>query len=312
MIDRLINTPEISEIRILSRDEKKQNDLRLKYNNEKLKFFIGDVRDYDSISNIFLGVDYVFHAAALKQVPSCEFFPLEAVKTNILGTSNVIKCAEEKGVKSLVVLSTDKAAYPINAMGMSKALMEKVAIGCARHIKSDLRICVTRYGNVMGSRGSVIPLFLSQIKDGEKLTVTDGSMTRFMMTLEEAVELVLYALENGKNGDLFVQKARSATIFELIKSIELITELKAEIKDIGIRHGEKVYETLVTSEEMLKAEDLGGYYRIPMDNRSLNYEKFYDSNDNLGSVIDFNSNNCDRISVNDLASKILSTNYIEK
>lgn len=310
--DRLLNDSDTQEIRILSRDEKKQHDMRLKYNDERLKFYLGDVRDISSIKKAFTGVDYVFHAAALKQVPSCEFFPLEAVKTNVIGTSNVLTCAVENKIKSAVVLSTDKAAYPINAMGMSKALMEKVAIGEARSNSGETRICVTRYGNVMGSRGSVIPLFLDLLSKDERLTVTDGNMTRFMMTLEEAVDLVLFALESGDNGDLFVQKASSSTIYDLIKALEIVSNRKSQIEIIGLRHGEKMYETLVTSEEMIKAEDLGGYYRIPMDSRSLNYSKYYDGNESLTRLTDFNSDNCSRISVKSLATKILETKYINK
>lgn len=310
--DRLLLESDVEEIRILSRDEKKQHDMRLKYNDERLKFYIGDVRDLSSINKAFLNVDYVFHAAALKQVPSCEFFPLEAVKTNVLGTANVLSCAIEREVKSVVVLSTDKAAYPINAMGMSKALMEKVALGEARSNDSNTRICVTRYGNVMGSRGSVIPLFLDRLVKGEELTITDGSMTRFMMTLEEAVDLVLFALEKGKNGDLFVQKAKSATINELVNSLEVVTEKHAAKKIIGIRHGEKMYETLVTSEEMIKAEDLGEYFRIPMDSRSLNYSKYFVGSGDDKKIEDFNSNNCIKISEVELVEKILNTNYINK
>lgn len=310
--DRLLQDSETHEIRILSRDEKKQHDMRLKYNDERLKFYIGDVRDITSIKRAFIGVDFVFHAAALKQVPSCEFFPLEAVKTNVFGTSNVLTCAIENKVKSAVVLSTDKAAYPINAMGMSKALMEKVAIGEARSNPGETRICVTRYGNVMGSRGSVIPTFMENMSKNEELTVTNGNMTRFMMTLEEAVDLVLFALEFGKNGDLFVQKAGSSTIYDLIQAIEIISEKKAQIKNIGLRHGEKMYETLVTAEEMTIAEDLGEYYRIPMDSRSLNYSKFYNGNEQLNKLEDFNSNNCSRLSVDSLVDKILETKYINK
>jgi len=271
---RYLNT-EIKEIRILSRDEKKQEDMRKFYNNDKLKFYIGDVRDYTSIEGAFIGVDYVFHAAALKQVPSCEFYPIEAVKTNVLGSDNVITACVKNGVKKAIFLSTDKAAYPINAMGMSKALMEKNVIARSRQLRDcDTVLCLTRYGNVMASRGSVIPLFLEQIKLGKPITITNPEMTRFMMTLEDAVDLVMYAFENGNQGDLFVQKAPAATIDVLAKAILDLKKCDLAPVYIGTRHGEKLYEVLVTQEEMTKAVDLGDFYKIPADNRNLNYDRF--------------------------------------
>lgn len=271
---RYLNT-EIKEIRILSRDEKKQEDMRKHYNNDKLKFYIGDVRDYDSIEGAFIGVDYVFHAAALKQVPSCEFYPIEAVKTNVLGSDNVITACVKNGVKKAIFLSTDKAAYPINAMGMSKALMEKNVIARSRQLRDcDTVLCLTRYGNVMASRGSVIPLFLEQIKLRKPITITNPEMTRFMMTLEDAVDLVMYAFENGNQGDLFVQKAPAATIDVLAKAILDLKKCDLAPVYIGTRHGEKLYEVLVTQEEMTKAVDLGDFYKIPADNRNLNYDRF--------------------------------------
>lgn len=271
---RFLNT-DISEIRILSRDEKKQEDMRKLYNNDKLKFYIGDVRDYNSIEGAFIGVDFVFHAAALKQVPSCEFYPIEAVKTNVLGSDNVISACVKNGVKKTIFLSTDKAAYPINAMGMSKAMMEKNVIARSRQLrKNDTVLCLTRYGNVMASRGSVIPLFLDQIQNKKPITITNPDMTRFMMTLEDAVDLVLYAFENGEQGDLFVQKAPAATIDVLAKAVLELKRCDTQPVYIGTRHGEKLYEVLVTQEEMMKAVDLGGFFKIPADNRNLNYDKF--------------------------------------
>ncbi|HAN19353.1 MAG: UDP-glucose 4-epimerase [Bacteroidetes bacterium GWC2_33_15] len=275
VLKRFLNTG-IQEIRIFSRDEKKQDDMRRYYNNSKLKFYIGDVRDANSIHRAIHNVDFVFHAAALKQVPSCEFFPIEAVKTNILGTDNVLQAAELSGVKRVVVLSTDKAAYPINAMGMSKALMEKVMVARSRNNNPAKQVfCGTRYGNVMASRGSVIPLFIEQIKDNKPLTITDPNMTRFMMTLDDAVDLVLYAFEHGKPGDLFVQKAPAATIETLAKALIDLYKSNSKIKIIGTRHGEKLYETLVNREDMVKAEDLENYFRIPADNRDLNYAQYF-------------------------------------
>lgn len=274
-VARLLLNSDIMEIRILSRDEKKQEDMRKYYNDDKLKFYIGDVRDYSSIEGAFIGVDYVFHAAALKQVPSCEFYPIEAVKTNVLGSDNVISACVKNGVKRAIFLSTDKAAYPINAMGMSKAMMEKNVIARSRQLRpSDTVLCLTRYGNVMASRGSVIPLFLDQIQAGKPITITNPDMTRFMMTLEDAVDLVLYAFEHGEQGDLFVQKAPAATIDVLAKAVLDLKKCDIPPVYIGTRHGEKLYEVLVTQEEMTKAVDLGGFFKIPADNRNLNYDKF--------------------------------------
>ena len=274
VVSRFLNSG-IKEIRILSRDEKKQEDMRKLYNNDILKFYIGDVRDYNSIEGAFIGVDYVFHAAALKQVPSCEFYPIEAVKTNVLGSDNVISACVKNGVKKTIFLSTDKAAYPINAMGMSKAMMEKNVIARSRQLRpNDTVLCLTRYGNVMASRGSVIPLFLDQIQAGKPITITNPDMTRFMMTLEDAVDLVLYAFEHGEQGDLFVQKAPAATIDVLGKAVLDLKKCNIPPVYIGTRHGEKLYEVLVTQEEMTKAVDLGNFYKIPADNRNLNYDKF--------------------------------------
>lgn len=301
------------EIRIFSRDEKKQEDMRIKYMNSKLKFYIGDVRDFDSVSNAMVGVDYVFHAAALKQVPSCEFFPLEATKTNVYGTANVIKAAVNNNVKRVVCLSTDKAAYPINAMGISKALMEKVAIAASRNIpEGGPIICVTRYGNVMASRGSVIPLFINQIKSGGNLTVTDPNMTRFLMSLDEAVDLVLYAFKNGNQGDLYVQKSPASTVGDLAEAIKEIYNYDKEIKIIGTRHGEKLYETLLTKEEFVKAEDLEGYYRVPADNRDLNYGKYYvEGNKKISLNDEYHSHNTKRLNIEEIKSKILDLSYVE-
>ena len=276
---RFLNT-DIKEIRILSRDEKKQEDMRKFYNNDKLKFYIGDIRDYNSIEGAFIGVDYVFHAAALKQVPSCEFYPIEAVKTNILGSDNVITACVKNGVKKAIFLSTDKAAYPINAMGMTKAVMEKNVIARSRQLReNDTVLCLTRYGNVMASRGSVIPLFLDQIKNNKPITITNPEMTRFMMTLEDAVDLVLYAFEHGEQGDLFVQKAPAASIDTLAKAILDLKKCNTLPVYIGTRHGEKLYEVLVTQEEMTKAIDLGDFYKIPADNRNLNYDQYIEKGD---------------------------------
>lgn len=306
VLKRFLNS-ELKEIRIFSRDEKKQDDMRKKYNNSKLKFYIGDVRDSHSVLEVMEGVDFVFHAAALKQVPSCEFFPLQAVQTNIIGTANVLDAAIEKKVKKVIVLSTDKAAYPINAMGMSKALMEKVAVAKSRNVgKSGTVICRTRYGNVMASRGSVIPLFLEQIKNGEQLTITNPEMTRFMMTLDDAVELVIYAFEHGKQGDLFVQKAPAATINVLAKAVKELKGSNAQIKHIGTRHGEKLYEVLVTREEMINAENLGGYFRIPADNRDLNYNKYeIHGNEEIDKFSEYNSHNTKRLDVEGMKKLLL-------
>ncbi|MGF7231476.1 polysaccharide biosynthesis protein [Arachidicoccus sp.] len=299
VMQKFLNTDHFSEIRIFSRDEKKQDDMRKRLNNPKVKFYIGNTRDADSVDSAVRGVDYIFHAAALKQVPSCEFFPLEAVKTNILGTENVLNAAEKYGIKRVVVLSTDKAAYPINAMGMSKALMEKLTVAKSRNLDDSKTIfCSTRYGNVMASRGSVIPLFIEQIKAGSPLTLTDPNMTRFMMTLEDAVDLVLYAFEHAQQGDLFVQKAPAATVETLAKALIEMYESKSEIKIIGTRHGEKVYETLVNKEDMLKVEDMGNYYRIPADNRDLNYNQFFsEGNTNAGAIEEYHSHNTHRLDI---------------
>ena len=298
VVNRFLNT-DIKEIRIFSRDEKKQHDMRIQYNNDKLKFYIGDVRNFDSINDAMKGVDYVFHAAALKQVPSCEFYPMEAVRTNVEGTDNVLKAAIQNNIDSVICLSTDKAAYPINAMGISKAMMEKVASAKARILKeAKPTICCTRYGNVMGSRGSVIPLFEEQLESGKELTITDPNMTRFMMTLEDAVDLVLYAFEHGKQGDLFIQKAPAATIETLAKAIGELKGIQPKIRVIGTRHGEKLYETLLTSEEKVKAEDLGGYYRVPMDDRDLNYEKYFEQGVTLCTEIEaYTSHNTQRLNL---------------
>lgn len=298
---------DLKEIRIFSRDEKKQEDMRIKYNNEKIKFYIGDVRDYRSIEDAMDGVDYIFHAAALKQVPSCEFFPVQAVQTNILGTNNVLEAAINHNVKKVIVLSTDKAAYPINAMGMSKALMEKVAVAKGRNLKENQTvICRTRYGNVMASRGSVIPLFCEQIENGKPLTITNPEMTRFMMTLDDAVDLVIYAFEHGEQGDLFVQKAPAATIETLAEAVKELKNSSAPIKHIGSRHGEKLYEVLVTKEEMTNAEDLGNYFRVPADNRNLNYAKYENNGDkNLDIVEEYNSHNTTRLDVEGMKKLLL-------
>lgn len=306
VLKRFLNS-DLKEIRIFSRDEKKQDDMRKKYNNDKLKFYIGDVRDPHSVQEAMKGVDFVFHAAALKQVPSCEFFPLQAVQTNVIGTANVLDAAIEENVKKVIVLSTDKAAYPINAMGMSKALMEKVAVAKGRSVgENGTIICRTRYGNVMASRGSVIPLFLDQISNGEQLTITNPEMTRFMMTLDDAVELVIYAFKHGKQGDLFVQKAPAATIDVLAQAVKELKKSKAQIKNIGTRHGEKLYEVLVTKEEMLNAEDLGGYFRIVADNRDLNYNKYeIHGNKKVEEVEEYNSHNTERLNVDEMKELLL-------
>ena len=298
-LKKAFGNKEFSEIRIFSRDEKKQDDLRKSTNDNRLKFYIGDVRDYSSVSKAVKGVDYIFHAAALKQVPSCEFFPLEAIKTNVLGTENVLLSAETCEVKKVVILSTDKAAYPINAMGMTKALMEKVMVAKSRNLDDSKTIfCGTRYGNVMASRGSVIPLFIDQIKSGKPLTITNPEMTRFMMTLDNAVELVLYAFKNGKQGEMFVQKSPAATVSVLAQALLELYDSKSTIQEIGIRHGEKKYETLVTSEEMLKAVDLGNYYSIASDNRDLNYAPYFSEGSKNGvSSREYNSDNTDRLDV---------------
>jgi UDP-N-acetylglucosamine 4,6-dehydratase/5-epimerase len=301
---------EFKEIRIFSRDEKKQHDIRVMYNNPKVKFYIGDVRRSESIDFAMKGVDYVFQAAALKQVPSCEFFPMEATLTNVLGTNNVINSAIKNGVKKVICLSTDKAAYPINAMGISKALMEKVAIASSRN-NSSTEICVTRYGNVMASRGSVIPHFIDQIKSGKPITITNPEMTRFLMSLEEAVELVLYAFKNGQQGDLFVQKSPASTIKDLAIALKELFSSDNSIKIIGTRHGEKLYETLCTKEEMSKADDLDRFYRVPADNRDLNYGKYFEKGDLESEIEDYNSHNTERLSIKEIKEKLLSIDYVK-
>lgn len=312
VLNRFLHTEHFKEIRIFSRDEKKQDDMRTHLKNSKLKFYIGDVRDYKSVERAMQEVDYVFHAAALKQVPSCEFFPLEATKTNVFGTQNVIEAATANKVQKVICLSTDKAAYPINAMGISKALMEKVAIAASRDIK-DTVVCLTRYGNVMASRGSVIPLFLKQIKEGNPITITDPNMTRFLMSLDDAVELVLYAFENGNQGDLFVNKAPAGTIGDLAKALKELCLADNKINVIGTRHGEKLYETLCTREEMLRAEDMGGFYRIPADNRDLNYAKYFSEGDqDIAMVEDYHSHNTKRLSVEEMKSLFLSIDTIRE
>lgn len=312
VLKRFLNT-DIKEIRIFSRDEKKQDDMRHALQNPKVKFYIGDVRNKRSVDNAMHGVDFIFHAAALKQVPSCEFFPIEAVNTNVLGTQNVLDSAVEHGVKRMIVLSTDKAAYPINAMGISKAMMEKVAIAKARSLGKDAvtTICLTRYGNVMASRGSVIPLFVDQMHAGKDITVTDPNMTRFMMTLDDAVDLVIYAFQHGENGDLFVQKAPAATIEVLAKAIIELYKSNSQVKIIGTRHGEKLYETLVTREEMAKAEDMGNYFRIPADNRDLNYDKYFVEGQEEVSVIDdYHSHNTERLDVEGMKALLMKLDIV--
>lgn len=313
VLERFLYT-DIGEVRIFSRDEKKQDDMRHKYKNDKIKFYIGDVRDYDSIHSAIRGVDYVFSAAALKQVPSCEFYPLEAVKTNVEGTSNTIEAAINCGVKRLIVLSTDKAVYPINAMGMSKAMMEKVMVAKSRNISPELtRMAGTRYGNVMASRGSVIPLFIKQIKANLPMTITDPSMTRFMMSLPQAVELVLFAFNNAIQGDMFVQKAPAATIGDLAEVLQDIFNGKNEIKVIGTRHGEKLYETLLAKEEAVKAIDMGDYYRVPADTRDLNYGLYFDKGDKRVELTDeYNSHNTYRLNKEELKNMLLNLEYVQK
>ena len=312
VLNRFLKTDHFKEIRIFSRDEKKQDDMRTRLNDPKLRFYIGDVRDYNSIEKAMRGVDYVFHAAALKQVPSCEFFPLEAAKTNVFGTQNVIDAAGVNKVKKVICLSTDKAAYPINAMGISKALMEKVAIAASRNL-TDTTVCLTRYGNVMGSRGSVIPLFIDQLKQGKDLTITDPKMTRFLMSLDEAVELVLFAFENGNPGDLFVNKAPASNIGDLAQSLKEILDLNNDVKIIGTRHGEKLYETLCTREEMMKAEDMGDFFRIPADNRSLNYSSYFSKGEKeLSSVEDYNSHNTEQKNIEGIKKLLLKLDFVKQ
>ena len=312
VLKRFLNT-NIKEIRIFSRDEKKQDDMRKSFNNPKIKFYIGDVRNIDSVKTAMRGVDLVFHAAALKQVPSCEFFPMEAVRTNIIGTDNVLQAAIEAGVKKIVCLSTDKAAYPINAMGVSKAMMERVAVARSRDIaESETTICLTRYGNVMASRGSVIPLFVEQVKSGKDLTITNPNMTRFLMNLDEAVDLVLFAFEHGRQGDLFVQKSPASTIADLAQAVKQLFKSNVKITTIGTRHGEKLHETLMTSEEAAKAEDMGNYFRVPADNRDLNYGKYFDDGCKKVSIIEeYTSENTERLDVQGTIDKIMTTSYIQ-
>ncbi|GEM55118.1 UDP-glucose 4-epimerase [Flavobacterium branchiophilum] len=312
VLQRFLLGNRFSEIRILSRDEKKQDDMRRRLNNPKIKFYLGDVRDYNSIINAFRGVDYVFHAAALKQVPSCEFFPMEAFKTNVVGTQNVIQAAAFHNVKKVICLSTDKAAYPINAMGISKAMMEKVAIAESRNLPNTV-VCLTRYGNVMASRGSVIPLFIEQIKNGSDITITDPSMTRFLMSLDDAVDLVLFAFDHGNSGDLFVNKAPSSTVNDLAIALQNIANTQCNIKIIGTRHGEKVYETLCTREEMLKSEDMGDFYRIPADNRDLNYALFFSEGDSkISEINDYNSHNTTLLTISEIEILLKKLPYIKK
>lgn len=314
VLNRFINS-EIKEIRIFSRDEKKQDDMRNRINNPKVKFFIGDVRDIFSIDHAMAGVDYVFHAAALKQVPSCEFFPMQAVQTNIIGTQNLINSAIKHNVKKVIVLSTDKAVYPINAMGISKAMMEKIMIASSRDLSGSSKtiICGTRYGNVMASRGSVIPLFIKQIKNGESITITDPEMTRFMMTLEDAVDLVIFAFQNGNNGDIFVQKAPAATIKTLANSLLKLYDSKNKIKIIGTRHGEKLYEALVNREDMAKAEDLINYFRIPADNRDLNYNRFFtEGKENISEVEDYHSHNTEQLDEEGMIKLLMKLPFVRR
>ncbi|MEM7381013.1 MAG: polysaccharide biosynthesis protein [Bacteroidota bacterium] len=313
VLNRFLET-DIKEIRIFSRDEKKQDDMRTRLKNEKVKFYIGDVRDYNSIERAMNGVDYVFHAAALKQVPSCEFFPIEAAKTNVFGTQNTIDAAVANKVERIICLSTDKAAYPINAMGISKALMEKVAVAASRNIpEGGTTVCLTRYGNVMASRGSVIPLFVKQIQEDLPLTVTDPNMTRFLMSLEDAVDLVLFAFQNGRQGDLFVNKAPASTIGDLAEAVRDIFKGTNDIKIIGTRHGEKLYETLCTREEMQKAEDMGEFYRIPADNRDLNYSKYFSVGEtDISQIEDYHSHNTKQLTNDELKNTLLNLAYIQE
>jgi len=312
VLQRFLETDHFSEIRIFSRDEKKQDDMRNQLKSPKLKFYIGDVRDFDSVEPATRGVDFIFHAAALKQVPSCEFFPMQAVKTNVEGTQNVIRAAAYNGVKKVICLSTDKAAYPINAMGISKALMEKVAIAESRNLTETV-VCLTRYGNVMASRGSVIPLFINQIKSGIPLTITDPNMTRFLMSLNDAVDLVLFAFEHGNPGDLFVNKAPAATIGDLAQALKELAKVDNVIKIIGTRHGEKLYETLCTREEMIKAEDMGDFYRVPADNRDLNYAMYFSQGEqDVAKIEDYHSHNTERLGIEDVKKLIAQLAYVRK
>ena len=312
VLNRFLAT-DVREIRIFSRDEKKQEEMRIALNHSKLKFYIGDVREYDSVSQAMKGVDYVFHAAALKQVPSCEFYPMEAVRTNVLGTENVMNAATANGVKRVVVLSTDKAVYPINAMGVSKAMAEKLMVAKARtQLENETVLCATRYGNVMASRGSVIPLFVSQLKEGKPLTVTDPNMTRFLMSLEDSVDLVLYAFKHGKQGDLFVQKAPASTVGDLAQALKEIFKKDNPVRIIGTRHGEKLYESLISREEMAKAEDMGDYYRVPADNRDLNYAQYFsEGEEKLSRLDDYTSHNTDRLDVERIKNLLMKLDYIK-
>ena len=313
VLNRFLST-DVSEIRIFSRDEKKQEEMRLEYNNDKMKFYIGDVRDYGSIYQAMKGVDYVFHAAALKQVPSCEFYPMEAVRTNIIGAENVMAAAIANNVKRVVVLSTDKAVYPINAMGMSKAIMEKLMVAKARMLnENDTVLCATRYGNVMASRGSVIPLFVSQIKSGQPLTITDPSMTRYLMSLKDSVDLVIHAYEHGKQGDIFVQKSPASTVADLVTALKQLFSKENPVKVIGTRHGEKLYETLVSREEMARAEDMGRYYRIPADNRDLNYNMYFSNGEEkISTLSDYTSHNTEQLNVEQVKSVLMSLDFIQE
>jgi UDP-glucose 4-epimerase len=312
VVQRFLHFDEYDEIRIFSRDEKKQDDMRNKLKNPKLVFIIGDIRDYSSIEQATRNVDFIFHAAALKQVPSCEFFPMEAVKTNVIGTSNLLKAAQANRVKKVICLSTDKAAYPINAMGISKAMMEKIVIAESRN-KSDTIICLTRYGNVLASRGSVIPLFVDQLKRGESITVTDPEMTRFFMSLEDAVDLVLFAFENGNQGDLFVNKAPAATIGDLAIAIAQLAGMSSNTTIIGTRHGEKLYEVLCTREEMLKAQDMGNFFRIPADNRDLNYSLYFSQGqESVSKLVDYHSHNAERLSIEEIKNIISKLPLLRK
>lgn len=313
VMNRFLDT-NIKEIRIFSRDEKKQDDMRKLYKNDKLKFYLGDVRDLASVKNAMHGVDYVFHAAALKQVPSCEFFPMEAVKTNVIGTENVLTASIECGVEKVICLSTDKAAYPINAMGISKAMMEKVFVAKSKTVDPERTlICGTRYGNVMASRGSVIPLFIEQIKNGQSITVTDPNMTRFLMSLEEAVELVVFAFENAEAGDIMVQKSPASTIADLAQALKELFNVDNEVLVIGTRHGEKLYETLLTREEHVVAQDLGGFYRVPADKRDLNYDKYFVEGDaKLSTEEEYNSHNTRRLNIEEIKDKLLMLDYVRE
>ncbi len=313
VLKRFLDT-NVKEIRVFSRDEKKQEDMRISLANDKVKFFIGDVRDYGSLANAMVGVDYIFHAAALKQVPSCEFYPMEAVKTNVIGTENVLNAAVATGVKRVVVLSTDKAVYPINAMGISKAMAEKLMVAKSRLMpKNGPVICATRYGNVMASRGSVIPLFIDQLKDDESITVTDPNMTRFLMSLEDSVDLVLHAFENAQQGDIFVQKAPASTVADLAQALKELFGRDNAVKIIGTRHGEKLYESLISREEMAKAEDMGRYYRIPADNRDLNYKKYFvEGEEKIAEFDDYTSHNTERLDVPGIKQLLLKLDYIKE